>query len=103
MHEKASLSIWFFVGVLLVAYGIIILIANIPAFASPASNSHVVLEQLHSGVWWGALLLVLGVVVLSLHWLGKKPSALDEEGSDKAEPGLRVAPRGGAMPTPPNA
>jgi hypothetical protein len=78
MHEKASLSIWFFVGVMLVAYGIIILIANIPAFSSPAGNPHVVLEQLHSGVWWGAILLILGLVFLIPHWPGKKPTSLDE-------------------------
>lgn len=78
MHEKHSLSIWFFVGIMLVIYGIIILIANIPAFSSPSSNPHVVLEQLHSGAWWGALLLLLGIVFLIPHWPWKKRSSGDD-------------------------
>jgi hypothetical protein len=84
MHEKHSLSIWFFVGFLLTVYGIIILIANIPTLSPQTNNPHVVLEQLHSGVWWGALLLLLGGLFLILHWPGEKPSALDDENPEDA-------------------
>jgi hypothetical protein len=78
MHEKHSLSIWFFAGVLLVIYGIIILIANIPALSPSSTKTHVILEQLHSGVWWGGLLLLLGIVFLVLHWPAKRPPVSDE-------------------------
>ncbi|HEY5465006.1 MAG TPA: hypothetical protein VIJ95_17215 [Hanamia sp.] len=88
MHEEDGLSIWFFVGVMLTIYGIIILIANIPAFTSPIENSHVVLERLHAGLWWSILLILLGALFLFLHWPGKH-SVLDDKDnnilSDKEE------------------
>lgn len=77
MDEEHGLSIWFFVGVMLTIYGIIILIANIPAF-STSQNPHVVLERLHAGVWWGILLTLLGALFLYLHWPGKH-SVLDDK------------------------
>jgi hypothetical protein len=53
------LSIWFFVGVLLLAYGVLILGAGLYEFVSPPTRQ-VVMSELHAGVWWGALLIVLG-------------------------------------------
>ncbi len=88
MHEEHGLSIWFFVGVMLTIYGIIILIANIPAFTSAIESPHVVLERLHAGLWWSILLILLGALFLYLHWPGQ-PSALDDKDnnilSDNAE------------------
>jgi uncharacterized membrane protein YphA (DoxX/SURF4 family) len=78
MHEEHGLSIWFFVGVMLTIYGIIILITNIPAFSSAIENPHVVLQQLHAGLWWSIILVVLGALFLFLHWPGKH-SALDDK------------------------
>ena len=58
-EDKRLISIWFFIGVLLLAYGIVILGAGIyNVFVSPAQ--HVVLESLHAAVWWGDFLLVVG-------------------------------------------
>ncbi|HUZ57668.1 MAG TPA: hypothetical protein VMU83_02695 [Hanamia sp.] len=78
MHEEEGFSIWFFVGAMLTIYGIIILIANIPAFSSMESH-HVVLERLHAGLWWSILLILLGVLFLYLHWPGKHSSTLDDK------------------------
>jgi len=55
------LSIWFFIGILLLAYGILILGAGLYELASPPEHP-VVLANLHAGVWWGVLLLILGLV-----------------------------------------
>jgi hypothetical protein len=79
MHEEHGLSIWFFVGVMLTIYGIIILIANIPAFAPAASAQHVVLENLRSGLWWSIILLLLGLLFLKLHWPGKHTTLDDKD------------------------
>lgn len=77
MHEEHGLSIWFFVGIMLAIYGPIVLIANIPGL-SASQNPHVVLEELHAGVWWGIVLALLGALFLYLHWPGKH-SVLDDK------------------------
>jgi FtsH-binding integral membrane protein len=61
MHEhKGMISIWFFIGVLLLAYGVLIFAAGVyDVFQPPAKP--VVLSQLHAGVWWGLLLLAMGL------------------------------------------
>ena len=51
------ISIWFFIGVLLVVYGVLIFGAGIYGLSHPPQ---VVKAELHAGVWWGMLLLVLG-------------------------------------------
>jgi hypothetical protein len=53
------ISIWFFIGVLLLAYGILILASGVWELSSPPEHP-VVLANLHVGIWWGALMIVLG-------------------------------------------
>lgn len=55
------ISIWFFTGVLLLAYGVIICGAGVYALSHPP-ETHVVLESLHIEIWWGAMLTVIGAV-----------------------------------------
>ena len=52
------ISIWFFIGLLLLAYGILILGTGISEWSSPPN---VVRADLHAAVWWGVLLTALGV------------------------------------------
>jgi hypothetical protein len=54
------LSIWFFIGVLLTAYGVLILGSGLWELVSPPAHPKV-LAELHAGIWWGALLLAMGV------------------------------------------
>ena len=61
MHRVGMISIWFFIGVLLLVYGVLILGAGIYDWSNPAAHP-VVLASLHAGIWWGALLIALGVV-----------------------------------------
>ena len=61
MHRAGMISIWFFIGVLLLIYGVLILGAGIYDLSNPAAHP-VVLANLHAGIWWGALLIALGVV-----------------------------------------
>ena len=60
MHRPGMLSIWFFIGVLLLAYGILILGAGIYEYISPPEHP-LVLAELHAGIWWGGLLIVMGL------------------------------------------
>jgi hypothetical protein len=58
MQREGMVSIWFFIGILLLAYGILILGTGIMEWSTPPP---VVRADLHAAVWWGALLAVLGV------------------------------------------
>jgi hypothetical protein len=61
MSKDKQISIWFFIGILLVIYGALILLSGIVEMNSPSART-VVLGELHAPIWWGALLLVLGGV-----------------------------------------
>jgi len=56
------ISIWFFIGVSLAVNGALILIAGLYQLIYPPANPTIVLYSLHANVWWGALLMVLGLV-----------------------------------------
>ena len=60
-QQEAHLSIWFFIGLLLDIYGVLILGASLHDYFVPPEHP-VVLANLHAGIWWGALLIVLGLV-----------------------------------------
>lgn len=57
MHRPGMVSIWFFIGLLLLAYGVLILGAGLYGLSHPPN---VVLAELNAGIWWGILLIVLG-------------------------------------------
>ena len=61
MHRPGMISIWFFVGALLLIYGVLILGAGLFEFVAPPEHP-VVLANLHAGVWWGILLIALGLI-----------------------------------------
>jgi hypothetical protein len=60
MRKGGGISIWFFVGVSLLVNGVLILGAGLWEFAHPPADP-VVLFQYHANVWWGAVLLMLGI------------------------------------------
>jgi len=62
MSEKHHIiPVWFFVGVLLLVYGAIIFATGIYEITKPPVNK-VVLYDLHANVWWGAVLVILGLI-----------------------------------------
>lgn len=64
MSEKHKIiPVWFFVGVLLLIYGVLILASGLLEWSQPGE---VVLANLHAPVWWGALLTVLGVIYCAM-------------------------------------
>jgi hypothetical protein len=60
MSHEHAISVWFFIGGLLAVYGALILGSGIYDFLVP-QNTGVAMQSLHLQVWWGLLLLVLGV------------------------------------------
>ncbi|MGA2102745.1 MAG: hypothetical protein ABSG34_16675 [Candidatus Sulfotelmatobacter sp.] len=61
MKSGGSLSIWFFTGVCLGVNGLLIFATGIYETIHPPADK-VVLYDLHANIWWGAVLLILGVI-----------------------------------------
>ncbi len=59
MHS-GRISIWFFIGVLLLIYGLMIFGYGISTLVT-GELPHVTLARLHAPVWWGALMALLGL------------------------------------------
>lgn len=70
-ESKHFISIWFFIGSLLLVYGILILGASIFNVYNPPEHQ-VVLAELHAGIWMGALLIIIGCVYCYLFYPGRK-------------------------------
>jgi len=58
-EHKHVIPIWFFIGILLTVYGVLILGAGLWDVINGIKRD-VVMAEVHAGVWWGILLLVLG-------------------------------------------
>jgi hypothetical protein len=61
MHAHGPLSIWFFIGILLTVYGVLITATGLYELGSPPAHPPV-LANLHAGIWWGAVLLIVGLI-----------------------------------------
>lgn len=70
MHS-GHISIWFFIGVLLTVYGVLIFGYGVYEIAT-GNLANVVLKELHAPVWWGALMLLLGLFYAIKFRPGKK-------------------------------
>jgi hypothetical protein len=64
---KHLISIWFIIGSLLTVYGVLILGQGLYELATGISSS-VVISQLHIDIWWGAGMLLLGLIYLIRYW-----------------------------------
>ena len=60
MHGS-RIPIWFFIGMLLTVYGAMILGVGLVEWSTGQYRPEVELNNLHTPVWWGGLLAVLGV------------------------------------------
>ena len=56
MHRDL-IPVWFFVGLLLAVYGLLILASGLAELSNPPAT---VLANLHASVWWGAVMLFVG-------------------------------------------
>jgi hypothetical protein len=55
------ISIWFFIGALLLSYGILITGAGVWELMYPPVQATVKHAELHAGIWWGGLMLIMGL------------------------------------------
>lgn len=65
-HHHSRYSIWFFTGLLLFIYGVMIAGAGALEFNQPSAGN-IKMAELHINFWWGLFLLVLGAVYLWIY------------------------------------
>ena len=60
--ENREISIWFFCGILMLAYGLVLVITGIVELHNPPPNEVLLpwLESLHPTLWWGLVLSAFG-------------------------------------------
>jgi hypothetical protein len=60
--EHKEISIWFFCGILMLAYGLVLVVTGITEFSSPPPNEIILpwLQPLHPTLWWGVFLTAFG-------------------------------------------
>ncbi|MEJ2010179.1 MAG: hypothetical protein P8Z30_18830 [Acidobacteriota bacterium] len=61
--KRKMIPVWFFVGFLLLIYGILIFVSGIAEWSHPPDT---VLASLHAPVWWGGLMMVVGGSFIAL-------------------------------------
>ena len=76
-EEHRIIPVWFFVGVIVLIYGVLIFITGIAEFENPPPT---VLSEWHAPIWWGAILTLVGGFYVYFFWPKKAPSSPPAEG-----------------------
>ena len=63
-ESRRMIPVWFFVGVILLIYGVIILATGLYELSHPPDT---VLANLRPAIWWGALLTIVGAVYVYIY------------------------------------
>jgi hypothetical protein len=69
MHGS-KIAIWFFIGVMLLVYGLLVLGYGISELIT-GTLAPVKLNYLHTPVWWGGLLTILGILYVIKFFPGR--------------------------------
>ena len=69
-ETRHIVPVWFFVGLLFLIYGALIVISGLAEWRNPAST---VLAQLHAPVWWGGVMVVLGAIYVGVFRPRQRP------------------------------
>ena len=61
--QHKELSIWFFCGILMLGYGLVLAATGLMEFHNPPPNEILLpwLQPLHPTLWWGVFLAVCGL------------------------------------------
>ncbi len=60
-EPKQMKPIWYFVGLMLTAMGAVILLSGIIDYSSE-KTAKTILSELHPAIWWGAVMMVFGLI-----------------------------------------
>ena len=70
MSEHQMKPIWYFVGLMLLVMGVLVLLSGIYEAVNPP-EVHTVLGETYPGIWWGAVMVLFGG---GLFWKTRKQS-----------------------------
>ncbi len=62
--KKGMRSIWYFVGLIMSAIGLIEVLAGIYDLYFPSAQD-IRLANLHANIWWGVMILIAGLVYIT--------------------------------------
>ncbi len=63
MQSEHQVPIWFFIGALLLIYGVVIFGVGVWHLVSPPPpEARVALYHLHADIWWGVLMTLVGAM-----------------------------------------
>jgi FtsH-binding integral membrane protein len=65
-HKHEMLPVWFFIGVILVIYGVLIFATGLYEYSNPPK------ANFHASVWWGIILAAVGAVFVIQHYPRKR-------------------------------
>ena len=60
-ETKQMKPIWYFVGLMLTAMGAVVLVSGVIDYFGEGT-SKTVLSELHPALWWGAVMIVAGLI-----------------------------------------
>jgi FtsH-binding integral membrane protein len=60
-EPKEMKPIWYFVGLMLSAMGIVVLAAGIANYLNPPARA-TILSHLHPALWWGMVMIIVGLI-----------------------------------------
>jgi hypothetical protein len=62
-ETKGMKTIWYFVGLILMFMGVLILTAGLVDYFNPPERQ-AVLGYLHASIWWGVVMIISGLIFL---------------------------------------
>ncbi|MGC1484161.1 MAG: hypothetical protein WA789_10230 [Candidatus Acidiferrum sp.] len=71
-ENNPIIQVWFFVGIMFLLYGLLILGSGIAEWPHPPNT---VLSNLHAPVWWGGLMTLLGAAYSIRYRPGRKKAS----------------------------
>jgi hypothetical protein len=58
-QEPQMIPIWFFIGAIILLYGVVIAITGVVRWNHPAAG--VAMARIHADLWWGLLMTAIGL------------------------------------------
>ena len=65
-HEHHMLPVWFFIGLILLIYGVLIVANGIYEYSDPP------IQNYHASIWWGIVLAIVGAIFFQRFYPHKK-------------------------------